>query len=190
MAGGGEDSRPYRRVRLFLTPGNHDIWSPPPNSSFEKYAGHPPHYSFDYGYAHFTILDNSRSDQLSAEEMRFLEEDLKAHSSQPLKFIVSHRPSWIFNAAAHNTGFPAAPVGEKVRGSVRHRRPRPRTASFQLEGIEYISMPSAGGHLRGPRKIRRWMVFRLRRGKCAKNQSEFPISLRSEQLPGGSASPS
>ena len=104
---------PYQRFRLYLAPGNHDIWSAASRALFQKYAGHPAHYSFDYGPAHFTILDNSRSDQLSTGELSFLEDDLKAHQSQPLKFIVSHRPSWIFNAVAGSPDFPLHQLARK-----------------------------------------------------------------------------
>ena len=69
---------PYRRFPLYLAPGNHDIWSARSETLFQKYAVHPPlsphsaHYSFDYSQAHFTILDNSRSDSLPPEELQFL----------------------------------------------------------------------------------------------------------------------
>src|SRR5579871_2664583 len=90
---------PYQRIPLFLAPGNHDISSEASERLFRKYSGHEPHYSFDRGPVHFTILDNSRSDEFSSEEMTFLEEDLKAHTTAPVKFIVSHRPSWLIPAA-------------------------------------------------------------------------------------------
>src|ERR1022692_817397 len=72
---------------------------------FRQYAAHPPHYSFDWGQAHFTILDNSRSEELSVEELTFLEQDLKAHAAQPVKIIISHRPSWLINVALRNPNF-------------------------------------------------------------------------------------
>src|SRR5579872_7477838 len=62
---------PYRRFPLYLTPGNHDIWSARSARLFQKYAAPLPralrlaHYSFDYAQAHFTILDNSQSDSLT-----------------------------------------------------------------------------------------------------------------------------
>src|ERR1043166_1376840 len=96
---------PYRRFPLYLAPGNHDIWSARSEALFRKYSGHPVHYSFDYGQAHFTILDNSRSEHFSVEELAFLDKDLQAHAAQPLKFIVSHRPSWIFDVVFNNPHF-------------------------------------------------------------------------------------
>ena len=139
---------PYRRYPLYLTPGNHDIWSAASERLFRQYAAHPPHYSFDRGPAHFTILDNSRSDELSAEELTFLEQDLKAHAAQPVKFIFSHRPSWLINVALHNPNFALHHLARQygvqyvIAGHV-HQMLR-----FDLEGVTYLSMPSSGGHLR------------------------------------------
>ena len=70
----------WKRFPLYLAPGNHDIWSALSEKLFRKYSGHAPHYSFDYRQAHFTVLDNSRSDQLSAAELTFLEE--RSHGTQ------------------------------------------------------------------------------------------------------------
>src|SRR5450755_3909274 len=89
---------PYRQIPLFLAPGNHDIWSARSQAAFEKHAGHAPHYGFDHGQVHVTVLDNSRSDVLEVAELAFLEKDLEAHKDQPVKFIVMHRPSWLVDA--------------------------------------------------------------------------------------------
>jgi len=140
--------KPYRGFPLYLAPGNHDIWSKASERLFQQHAGHPPHYSFDHGPLHVTILDNSRSDDLAPEELAFLEEDLKEHESQPAKMIVSHRPSWLWNVALRDTSFPMHRIARRygvqyvIAGHVH------KLARFSLEGIEYISMPSAGGHLR------------------------------------------
>ncbi|HEY2015227.1 MAG TPA: metallophosphoesterase, partial [Bryobacteraceae bacterium] len=96
----------YKRYPLYLAPGNHDIWSDRSEQLFRRYAAHPPHYSFDYGPAHFTILDNSRSDEMPSGELAFLEKDLQEHQDQPVKFIFSHRPSWLIPAALSNKQFP------------------------------------------------------------------------------------
>jgi hypothetical protein len=139
---------PHPPIPFYQAPGNHDIWSEASEKLFTKYTGHPPHYSFDYGPAHFTILDNSRTDQFSAAEMTYLEDDLKGHADQPLKFIVSHRPSWIFNAVIGNPDFELQHIAKKygvrfiVAGHVH------KLAHAEIEGVTYISMQSAGGHLR------------------------------------------
>jgi 3',5'-cyclic AMP phosphodiesterase CpdA len=139
---------PFRRIPLYLTPGNHDIWSPASEEMFKRYAKHAAHYSFDYGPAHFTILDNSRSEELAAEELAFLESDLKAHARQPLKFVISHRPSWLVNAALGNADFPLHQLARRygvryvIAGHVH------QILHIELQGVAYVSMPSSGGHLR------------------------------------------
>jgi Icc protein len=144
--------KPWFALPLHLTPGNHDIWSDSSEKKFRQYAHHDPHYSFDYGTAHFTVLDNSRSDFLSGSEMAFLEEDLKAHRSQPWKFIVSHRPSWIVNALIDDPLFPLHEIAKKygvqfiVSGHIH------QLFHARLQGITYLSMESAGGHLRASGK--------------------------------------
>jgi|HubBroStandDraft_4_1064222.scaffolds.fasta_scaffold67036_2 Icc protein len=139
-------------VPLYLTPGNHDIWSDLSERLFRKYSGHPPHYSFDYEQAHFTILDNSREEQFSASELAFLDSDLRAHEKQPIKFVISHRPSWIVDVLLKNPHNPVHQLAKKygvqyvISGHVH------QMIHSDFEGITYLSMPSAGGHLRASMK--------------------------------------
>jgi len=141
--------KPWSRIPVYLAPGNHDIWSPASERLYTRYSGHPVHYSFDYGKAHFTVLDNSRSDALPAAEIAFLEHDLQEHATQPLKFIIMHRPSWILNVMIDDPGFELQRVAKKygvryiVAGHIHE------LLHADLDGVTYISMPSAGGHLRG-----------------------------------------
>ncbi len=140
--------RPYRNTPLYLAAGNHDIWSATSESLFRRYTGHAPRYSFDYGQAHVTVLDTSRSDGLAAEELAFLEEDLKEHAGQPVKFVVSHRPSWIMQVAVNDPQFPLHQIAKRygvryvVAGHVH------QLIHAELDGVEYLTIPSAGGHLR------------------------------------------
>jgi hypothetical protein len=139
---------PYAHFPLYLAPGNHDVWSPASEKLFQRYTGHPLHYSFDHGVLHVTVLDNSRDDDLSAEEMAFLESDLERHQAQPVKFIVSHRPSWLLNAALRNPNFALHRLARKygvryvIAGHVH------QLLHVDLEGVSYVSVPSSGGHLR------------------------------------------
>ena len=140
---------PYKKLSLYLAPGNHDIWSPLSEQLFREYAKHPPHYSFDYQQAHFTILDNSRTEELSPEELDFLEQDLKAHAGQPVKFVVSHRPSWLLNVALRNPRFRLQELAKQYGVSYVVAGHVHQMLRFELEGVTYLSMASAGGHLRG-----------------------------------------
>jgi 3',5'-cyclic-AMP phosphodiesterase len=137
---------------LYLAPGNHDIWSRRSEDLFRKYSGHAPHYSFDYAQAHFTILDNSRSDELSAAELMFLEDDLKQHDEQPLKFIVFHRPSWILKAIIGDSNFRLHQIARKHGARFVISGHLHEMLHAELEGVDYISMVSSGGHLRASGK--------------------------------------
>jgi len=167
--------RPYRRLPLYLVPGNHDIWSPLSERLFRKYAGHAPHYSFDYGNAHFTILDNSRSDELSGAEIAFLESDLKAHAAAPVKMIFSHRPSWLIPVALKNPDFPLHRLARQygveyvVAGHVH------QMLHFELEGVTYISMPSSGGHLRLSKKYEDGWFFGHARVEVSGRAVDFQL---------------
>lgn len=140
---------PFKRFPLHSVPGNHDVWSEESARLYARHTGRPLHYSFDYGNAHFTMLDNSRSDDLSADELTFLESDLKAHAAQPLKFVFSHRPFWLIDVALGNPDFALRRLARQygvqyvIAGHVH------QMLHLELEGVTYISMPSSGGHLRG-----------------------------------------
>jgi len=143
---------PFRAIPFYTAAGNHDVWSEASAKLFEKHTGHPLHYGFDKGLAHFTVLDDSRTDELQPEEMEFLEQDLKAHQSQPVKFIVSHRPSWLLNAMLGNPAFPLQKLAEEygVRYVIAGHLHEMMRAS--IDGVDYILAPSAGGRLRASAK--------------------------------------
>lgn len=140
--------KPYRAIPLYLTPGNHDIWSDASERLFRQHAGHAPRYSFDYEQAHFTVLDNSRSDELSAAEIEFLEQDLKAHAAAPVKMIVSHRPSWLAPVAFRNPDFALHRLARQYGVQYVVAGHLHQMLRLELEGVTYVSLPSAGGHLR------------------------------------------
>ena len=172
------------RLPVYLAAGNHDIWSEQSERLFTKYTGHPPHYSFDYGPAHFTMLDNSRTEELPAAEMAFLEADLKAHASQPLKFIVSHQPSWLVNVLFNSPDFPLQRLAKKygvqyvIAGHVH------KMAHAEIDGVTYISMPSAGGHLRDNAKYEDGWFF----GYGVAEADAHGATIRIQELGGRSTS--
>jgi predicted phosphodiesterase len=140
--------RPYKKYPLFLAAGNHDVWSAASERLFGEHAGHPVHYSFDRGKLHFTLVDNSRGDALADGELDFLEADLKEHAKAAVKFVVMHRPSWLFPVAMKSPNFRLHRLAREygvryvIAGHV-HQLMR-----AELEGVSYLAMPSAGGHLR------------------------------------------
>ncbi len=174
----------YTAIPLYLTPGNHDVWSESSELLFAKNAGHPVHYSFDSGPVHVTVLDNSRGDSLSPDEMAFLERDLQAHADRPVKFIVSHRPSWLFPVLLRSPDFPLHQLAKKygvqyvIAGHVH------QLLHFSLEGVEYVSLPSAGGHLRSTGKYEDGWFFGFTVAEVRKQEAGFAIELKLHPLGG------
>ena len=143
---------PFRKLAVYFTPGNHDVWNEASAQLYRKHTARPLHYGFDYGTAHFTVLDNSRSDALAPAEMEFLEADLAAHAAAEAKFIVMHRPSWIMDAALRNTAAPLHQLAKRygVRFVLAGHVHQLIHADF--DGVTYFAAPSAGGHLRLSKK--------------------------------------
>lgn len=142
----------YRRFRIFLTPGNHDVWSVASANAYQKYARHPLHYGFDYGQAHFTILDNSRSDKMPSEELAFLEKDLRLHAGQSVKFVFSHRPSWILQVLLKNPDFEINQLAKRYGVKYVIAGHLHEMLHFELDGVTYLSIGSSGGHLRATKR--------------------------------------
>jgi Icc protein len=150
---------PYRKYRLLFVPGNHDVWSPASARLYKRYTRRPLHYSFNYKQAHFTILNNSQTDVLSAEEMEFLKSDLQANSRQPLKFVFFHRPSWLFQALLKSPGFPLHQIALEYGVQYIVCGHLHEMLRFELGPVTYLSMASSGGHLRDPKTYENGWFF-------------------------------
>ena len=166
---------PFRRYRIFFTPGNHDVWSPASAGAFEIYTKRPLHYSFDFKQAHFTVLDNSRSDELPAGELAWLEQDLIAHAKQPVKFVIFHRPSWIVNVVLRNPDFPLEKLAERYGARYIIAGHLHQMLHFELNGVTYLSMASSGGHLRGDKRYESGWFFQHTLVKVHGDSADFII---------------
>ncbi len=141
----------WRRYKytLFFTPGNHDIWSPASEKLYEKYTGHPAFYSFNYQQAHFTILDNSRTENLSDDQMNFLERDLEQNRSRAPKFVFFHRPTvWLIPLKFQSGDFGLHQMARKYGVTAVISGHTHQFARIDRDSIVYLSVPSSGGHLR------------------------------------------
>jgi hypothetical protein len=82
-------------VPLVSAHGNHDLNSV---NYFSQFAmpGNESDFSFDFGHAHFTVLNDSPLNvgDLSTTTRAFLEADLEAHADARWKVAVHHRPLW------------------------------------------------------------------------------------------------
>lgn len=138
--------------QLFFVPGNHDIWSAASEMLYAKYTGHPPFYSFDWQHAHFTILDNSRTEKLSDAQLNFLEKDLRNHREQAPKFVFFHRPTIWLIPLKFQSDFDFHQLMRKYQVTMVVSGHTHQFARLEKDGIVYLCVGSSGGHLRGPDK--------------------------------------
>lgn len=150
---------PFRRFPIFLAPGNHDVWSNRSADLYRQHSGHDLHYSFDSGDAHFTVLDNSRTESFDADEMAFLTDDLKAHASQPLKFVISHKPLWAVPVMMDSPNFELHRIAKRFGVQYVIAGHLHGMIHAEVDGVTYISAPSAGGILRGTRRYEEGWFF-------------------------------
>lgn len=158
---GGDDStaeKEWQEVRktwrkypypLFLVPGNHDIWSAASEKLFTDYAGHPPFYSFDWQQAHFTVLDNSRTERLGDAQLKFLEQDLERHREQSPKFVFFHQPLLWLIPLKFRSDFGFDQLMRKYRVSMVVGGHTHQFDRLEKDGIVYLCAGSSGAHLRG-----------------------------------------
>ena len=137
------------RYPLYFTPGNHDVWSTGSAKTYEKVTGRPLSYAFDYQGAHFTVLDNSRTDNLSDDQMKFLEQDLAAHRDRNPKFVFFHRPNVWLIPLKFQSDFPLHHVLREYHVTAVFSGHTHQFVHLEKDGIEYVCVGSSGGHLRG-----------------------------------------
>lgn len=151
----------YRRYPLYLIPGNHDIWSEASRRVYERETRRPAHYSFDFGSAHFTVLDNSETESLPDGEMNFLAADLEKNAARPLKFIFFHRPFWLLPVMLGGD-FPLHRVAAKYHVQYVVAGHAHRFARFVQGGTVYLMVGSSGGHLRAAGFEDGWFFHHVR----------------------------
>jgi hypothetical protein len=148
-----QDLRPlwerYGRFPLYFTPGNHDIWSKQSLEVYKKETRRPNYYSFNYQDAHFTVLDNSISLDLTESQLKFLEEDLKANQDRRPKFVFFHKPYWIVFLKLGSGEFPLHQLARKYGVSYVISGHGHQFVRLMRDGIVYMEVGSSGGKMKG-----------------------------------------
>ncbi|MGH9673350.1 MAG: metallophosphoesterase family protein, partial [Bryobacteraceae bacterium] len=139
--------RRYSHFPLYFTPGNHDIFSEASREIYREQTGQQPFYSFNYQDAHFTVLDNSRTNDLSPEQLAFLDKDLAAHKDKRPKFVLFHKPFWIVPLKMGSGEFPLHQIARKhgvehVISGHGHQFVR-----LTRDGVTYMEVGSSGGSI-------------------------------------------
>jgi predicted phosphodiesterase len=137
----------YKQFPLYLTPGNHDIWSAASEKKFAEVTRRPVEYSFTVENAFFVVLDTSRTEQLSDEQLKFVDAEL-AKSKAPLKFVVMHKPVWLLPMMMQNLQFPLHVIAKKHKVTAVIAGHVHNLMKMEREGVLYFLVGSSGGHLR------------------------------------------
>jgi Icc protein len=153
----------WHRYKLpqFFTPGNHDIWSAISRTIYERETGHRAFYGFNYQNAHFTVLDNSQTENLSDQQMEFLERDLQQNKARDPKFVLFHKPFWLLPVMFQSSQFPFHQLIKRygVRYVISgHGHQFVRAVQ---DGIVYIEAGSSGGKLKGQGFERGWFFGQI-----------------------------
>jgi len=137
----------YQQFPLYLTPGNHDIWSDVSRKVYEKATRRPAYHSFNFQEAHFTVLDNSQTVELSEAQLKFLEEDLRKNQARRPKFVLFHKPYWIVFVKLKSGEFPLHRLAKKhgvdfVISGHGHQFLR-----MPYDGVVYMEVGSSGASI-------------------------------------------
>ena len=142
--------RPFRdkyRFPWYFVPGNHDIWSEHSREVYEKETGRPPYYSFNFQNAHFTVLDNSRTEELSKEQLDFLEKDLAANRTSNPKFVFFHKPYWVLYIKFASGEFPLHRIAREYGVNYIVSGHAHFFMRMQRDGITYMGVGSSGASM-------------------------------------------
>ena len=116
------------RYPLYFTPGNHDIWSPASRAVYEQQTRRPAFYGFNYQNAHFTVLDNSQSPDLSGDlsdrQMQFLARDLAQNRDRDPEVCFLPQAVLAYPGEISKRPFSFSSIDRQVRRALRGQRPR------------------------------------------------------------------
>jgi predicted phosphodiesterase len=138
----------YNKYPLYFTPGNHDVFSDASRKLYEKETGRPASYSFNYQNAHFTVLDNSGSDELPEAQIEFLRRDLEQNKERSPKFILFHRPFWIPYVIFKNREFPFHQIAKKYGVAYVICGHMHQFMRMEQDGVVYLVVGSSGASMR------------------------------------------
>ena len=87
-----------RQTAIYPALGNHEHNA---RNYFDFFQAESPYYSFNWGNAHFAVINSdianvasskAERDEFWARQTKWLEEDLKTHQGESFRFLVAHHP--------------------------------------------------------------------------------------------------
>jgi len=149
------------RFPFYFTPGNHDIWSERSLQIYKKETGRSNYYGFNFQNAHFIVLDNSRTLDLGDDQLKFLEEDLKANRDRTPKFIFFHKPYWIVFLKLQSGEFPLHQLAKKYGVNYIVSGHGHQFIRMTRDGIAYMAVGSSGAKLKGEGFAQGWFYHHV-----------------------------
>jgi len=145
-----------RQTAFFPALGNHEHHSQYFENIFHDGA---PYYSFDWGNAHFTVIDSDIENAAPYErgrsvywneQVRWLKEDLNQHQKADYRFVMAHHPPFtaVFTrqgSSAHMTAL--TPMFEKYHVSAAFFGHDHNYQHYLKNGIHYVTTGGGGAPL-------------------------------------------
>lgn len=131
---------------VYMTPGNHDIWSDAAEPVYVEKTGQKPYYSFDYEGVHFVILDTGRIETaaaLAGAQLEWLLADLEEHKDAARTFVFFHKPFWE-QALPQGKPDPLHDVFVKYGVDAVFNGHYHVTIMERFDGIDYVVIGSSG----------------------------------------------
>jgi predicted phosphodiesterase len=122
---------------------------------FKKYFPYPfvndRYWSYDYGPAHFVVIDQYTPYDLYSDQLDWIENDL-ASSMKPWKFIFLHEPGWSAGAHENNTTVQnyIQPLCEQYGVNIVFAGHNHYYARAEVNGVQHITTGGGGAPLYTP----------------------------------------
>ena len=145
-----------RQTAFFPALGNHEHHTQYFESIFHDGA---PYYSFDWGNAHFTVVDSDIENAASYErgrsvywneEVRWLEDDLNQHQKAAYRFVMAHHPPFTAVVSRQGTNphmTALTPMFEKYHVSAAFFGHDHNYQHYVKNGIHYVVTGGGGAPL-------------------------------------------
>ena len=138
----------YAGIPIYFTPGNHDIWSALSEKLYTQETKRPAFYSFTFkDRVHITVLDNGRTNSLSDEQLRYLEEDLKAAPPGVPRMVFFHVPFWIVPLTFRSGAFELHRIAKQYGVAAVVSGHGHQFVRLERDGIQYLEAGSSGASL-------------------------------------------
>jgi hypothetical protein len=144
-----------RKTAFFPAPGNHEHRA----REFYEFMNSKPYYSFDWGQAHFSMIDSDianagatapEREAFWREQTHWLEEDLKSAQNAAFRFVAAHHPPMTAvkrrqGQNAHMTAL--EPMFEKYKVSAALFGHDHNYQHYLLRGVHYFISGGGGAPL-------------------------------------------